>query len=148
MGRGRLGLGLLLVLAALGLAFLLLPLLGLIVRAPWHRLPELLTKESSRSALRLSLISSTLATLLSLVFGVPLAWALARVAFPGRSVVRAFVTVPLVLPPVVGGVALFLAFGRRGLLGGPISTPPAGHCRSPPPRSWSPRRSSRCRSSW
>jgi molybdate transport system permease protein len=120
VGRGRLGLGLLLVLAALGLAFLLLPLLGLIVRAPWHRLPELLTKESSRSALRLSLISSTLATLLSLVFGVPLAWALARVAFPGRSVVRAFVTVPLVLPPVVGGVALFLAFGRRGLLGGPI----------------------------
>ena len=70
--------------------------------------------------MRLSLITSTLATLVSLVLGVPLAWALARITFPGRSVVRAFVTVPLVLPPVVGGVALFLAFGRRGLIGGPI----------------------------
>ena len=70
--------------------------------------------------MRLSLITSTLATLVSLVLGVPLAWALARITFPGRSLVRAFVTVPLVLPPVVGGVALFLAFGRRGLIGGPI----------------------------
>jgi molybdate transport system permease protein len=120
VGRARLGLGLLLVLALLGLAFLLLPLVGLIVKAPWDRLPELLTKESSRSALRLSLISASLATVVSLTLGVPLAWALARLAFPGRSVVRAFVTVPLVLPPVVGGVALFLAFGRRGLIGGPI----------------------------
>jgi molybdate transport system permease protein len=120
VGRARLGLGLLLVLALLGLAFLLLPLVGLIVKAPWDRLPELLTKESSRSALRLSLISASLASVVSLTLGVPLAWALARLTFPGRSVVRAFVTVPLVLPPVVGGVALFLAFGRRGLIGGPI----------------------------
>ncbi len=90
------------------------------MRAPWSRLPELLSEESSRQALRLSLITSTLATLVSLVLGVPLAWALARFTFPGRSVIRAFVTVPLVLPPVVGGVALFLAFGRRGLIGGPI----------------------------
>jgi molybdate transport system permease protein len=120
VGRGRLGLGLLLILAFLGLAFLLLPLVGLIVKAPWGRLPELLTKESSRRALRLSLISASLATVVSLTLGVPLAWALARLTFPGRSVVRAFVTVPLVLPPVVGGVALFLAFGRRGLIGGPI----------------------------
>ena len=120
MRRARLGLALLVVLALLGLAFLLLPLAGLIIRAPWDRLPELLSRESSRSALRLSLMTASLATVVSLVLGVPLAWALARLTFPGRSVIRAFVTVPLVLPPVVGGVALFLAFGRRGVVGGPI----------------------------
>jgi molybdate transport system permease protein len=65
----------------------------------------------------LSLVSATAATLLCLLFGVPLAWSLARVSFPGRRVVRALVTVPLVLPPVVGGVALLLVFGRRGLAG-------------------------------
>jgi molybdate transport system permease protein len=66
----------------------------------------------------LSLFTATLATAVSLVLGVPLAWILARTAFPGRKVVRALVTVPLVLPPVVGGVALLLVFGRTGLLGG------------------------------
>jgi molybdate transport system permease protein len=66
----------------------------------------------------LSLLTATLATAVSLVLGVPLAWILARTAFPGRKVVRALVTVPLVLPPVVGGVALLLVFGRTGLLGG------------------------------
>jgi molybdate transport system permease protein len=69
------------------------------------------------TALRLSLETATLATLVSVVLGVPLAWLLARVEFPGRRVVRALVTVPLVLPPVVGGVALLLVFGRKGLLG-------------------------------
>jgi molybdate transport system permease protein len=54
------------------------------------------------------------------VVGVPLAWALARLDFPGRSLVRALVIVPLVLPPVVGGVALLTAFGRRGLVGEPL----------------------------
>jgi molybdate transport system permease protein len=66
----------------------------------------------------LSLLTATLATAVSLVLGVPLAWILARTAFPGRKVVRALVTVPLVLPPVVGGVALLLVFGRTGLFGG------------------------------
>ena len=47
-----------------------------------------------------------------------MAWVLARAEFPGRRLVRALVTVPLVLPPVVGGVALLLVFGRRGLVGG------------------------------
>jgi molybdate transport system permease protein len=70
------------------------------------------------AALRLSLVTATLATLLCLLLGVPLAWVLARSGLPGRRVVRALVTVPLVLPPVVGGVALLLVFGRRGLLGG------------------------------
>ncbi|GIG87323.1 ABC transporter permease [Plantactinospora endophytica] len=104
--------------AALGLLFLVLPLVGLLVRAPWTTLPQRLTEPGVLTALRLSLQTATLATLLCLLLGVPLAWLLARVDFPGRRVVRALVTVPLVLPPVVGGVALLLVFGRRGLLGG------------------------------
>ncbi|GAA3351882.1 hypothetical protein GCM10020358_83240 [Amorphoplanes nipponensis] len=70
------------------------------------------------AALRLSLLTATLATAACLLLGVPLAWMLARVPFRGRRLVRALVTVPLVLPPVVGGVALLLVFGRRGLVGG------------------------------
>jgi molybdate transport system permease protein len=69
------------------------------------------------AALRLSLLTASLATVVCLLLGVPLAWVLARGAFPGRRLVRALVTVPLVLPPVVGGVALLLVFGRRGLVG-------------------------------
>jgi molybdate transport system permease protein len=111
---------LLVVPAALGLTFLVLPMVGLVVRSPWHRLPDLLSERTSTEALRLSLLSATLATVVSLVLGVPLAWALARLELPGRALLRAFVTVPLVLPPGVGGVALLLAFGRRGLIGGPI----------------------------
>jgi molybdate transport system permease protein len=108
----------LLVPAGLGLAFLVLPLAGLLIRAPWATLPERLAQPGVLTALRLSLQSATIATLVCLVLGVPLAWLLARVEFPGRRLVRALVTVPLVLPPVVGGVALLLVFGRRGLLGG------------------------------
>jgi molybdate transport system permease protein len=103
--------------AALGLVFLVLPLAGLLIRAPWSTLGERLTEPQVFEALRLSLVTATLATLICLVLGVPLAWCLARLSFPGRRVVRALVTVPLVLPPVVGGVALLLALGRRGLVG-------------------------------
>lgn len=103
--------------AVLGLAFLVLPLAGLLVRAPWSTLLERLAEPQVLEALRLSLVTATVATLACLLLGVPLAWLLARVSFPGRRVVRALVTVPLVLPPVVGGVALLLVFGRRGLLG-------------------------------
>ncbi|HEY3007868.1 MAG TPA: ABC transporter permease [Micromonosporaceae bacterium] len=108
---------LLLVPAALGLAFLVLPLAGLLIRAPWATLPQRLTAPGVLTALRLSLQTATIATLLCLLLGVPLAWLLARVTFPGRRLVRALVTVPLVLPPVVGGVALLLVFGRRGIVG-------------------------------
>jgi molybdate transport system permease protein len=104
--------------ALLGMAFLVLPLAGLLVRAPWSTLPHRLTQPGVLAALRLSVLSASLATAVSLVLGVPLAWLLARTAFPGRRLVRALVTVPLVLPPVVGGVALLLVLGRRGLLGG------------------------------
>jgi molybdate transport system permease protein len=103
--------------AMAGLAFLVLPLAGLVVRAPWTTLWQRLTEPSALTALRLSLQTATTATIVCLLLGVPLAWLLARVDFPGRRVVRALVTVPLVLPPVVGGVALLLVFGRRGLLG-------------------------------
>ncbi len=108
----------LLVPAALGLAFLVLPLAGLLIRAPWRSLPHRLAEPGILTALRLSLVTATLATLCCLALGVPLAWVLARVRFPGRRVVRALVTVPLVLPPVVGGVALLLVLGRRGIVGG------------------------------
>lgn len=103
--------------AAIALAFLLLPLIGLLVRAPWRGLPQLLADPSVRQALRLSLMSATLATAFSLMVGVPLAWVLARRRFPGRRLVRALVLLPLVLPPVVGGVGMLYAFGRRGVLG-------------------------------
>ncbi|HEX8006921.1 MAG TPA: molybdate ABC transporter permease subunit [Trebonia sp.] len=107
----------LLVPAALGLAFLVLPLAGLVIRAPWTTMPQRLAEPGVLTAVRLSLQTATIATLVCLVLGVPLAWLLARVEFPGRRIVRALVTVPLVLPPVVGGVALLLVLGRKGIVG-------------------------------
>ena len=107
-----------LALAAAALAvFFVGPLVGLLERTPWRELPALLGEPEVRTALRLSLVCSLSATALSIVFGVPLAWLLGRTRFTGQSVVRALVLLPMVLPPVVGGVALLLAFGRRGLIG-------------------------------
>jgi molybdate transport system permease protein len=106
--------------AALGAVFLALPMVALLVRTPWAGISHQLTDPAILDALRLSLITSLSALALVCVVGVPLAWALARVDFPGRSVVRALVIVPLVLPPVVSGVALLSAFGRRGLVGAPL----------------------------
>ncbi|RKT67725.1 molybdate transport system permease protein [Saccharothrix variisporea] len=103
--------------AVVGLAFLLLPLVGLLVRAPWGTLPQRLFSAEVGDALLLSLVCASLATVVCVVLGVPLAWVLARSDLPGRGVLRALVTVPLVLPPVVGGVALLLVLGRRGLVG-------------------------------
>ncbi|WP_169949953.1 molybdate ABC transporter permease subunit [Microbispora sp. H11081] len=107
----------LLVPALAGLAFLVLPLAGLLARAPWQSLPQRLAEPRVLEALRLSLVTATIATAVCLLLGVPLAWLLARTTLPGRRVLRALVTVPLVLPPVVGGVALLLVLGRRGLAG-------------------------------
>lgn len=107
----------LLVPAVLAAAFLLLPLVALVVRAPWGSLPTHLASPEVREALRLSLLCALLATGCCLLLGVPLAWVLARTRFPGQRLLRALVTVPLTLPPVVGGVALLLLLGRRGLLG-------------------------------
>ncbi len=97
--------------------FFLLPLAGLLWRAPWGGIASDLASPPARTALRLSLETSLLATALSMGFGVPLAWVLARMEFPGRRVLRALTVLPMVLPPVVGGVALLFAFGRRGLVG-------------------------------
>jgi molybdate transport system permease protein len=106
-----------LVLAVVAIAFFALPLLGLLWRVPWGQVGDVLGQGSVRTALLLSIRTSLTATLLSVVFGVPLAWLLARVEFPGRALVRALSTLSMVLPPVVGGVALFASFGRRGLFG-------------------------------
>ncbi|WP_137990872.1 ABC transporter permease [Streptomyces vilmorinianum] len=103
--------------ALLAIAFLLLPLIGILGRTEWSELGGHLTDPGTVQALKLSLIVSFWALGLSLVLGVPLAWLLARVPFPGKGFVRSLVLLPMVLPPTVGGVALLLAFGRRGLLG-------------------------------
>jgi molybdate transport system permease protein len=107
-----------LVLGALGLAFFLLPLIGLLQKAPWGSFWSDLTNPDALSALRLSLECSLVSTALCVVLGVPLAWMLARSRIPGRPLLRALVLLPMVLPPVVGGVALLYAFGRtNGLIG-------------------------------
>jgi molybdate transport system permease protein len=103
--------------AVVGGGIVILPLVALVIRAPWSRIAEVLRAPAALDALRLSLATTLSAVVVSLVIGVPLAWVQARVRYPGRALVRAALTVPLVLPPVVGGVALLLAFGRRGVVG-------------------------------
>ncbi|MEU9860181.1 ABC transporter permease [Streptomyces sp. NPDC047971] len=103
--------------ALAAVAFLALPLLGILVRTEWGELGDHLSSPGTVEALKLSLVVSFWALGLSLLLGVPLAWLLARVPFPGKAFVRSLVLLPMVLPPTVGGVALLLAFGRRGLLG-------------------------------
>ncbi|MGH9244400.1 MAG: ABC transporter permease [Acidimicrobiales bacterium] len=116
MNRGRPPLVLVPLAVAAG-AFIVLPFVALLQRTPWSELGTLLRSARTVEALRLSLITAVSATAVSLVLGVPLAWVLARARFPGRAVLRALVTLPMVLPPVVGGAALLFALGRRGLIG-------------------------------
>ncbi len=120
--------------ALLAVAFLLVPLLGIVADAPWHDLAGRLTDPAVTEALTLSLVVSGWALLISLLLGVPLAWLLARTDFPGRTALRCLVLLPMVLPPTVAGVALLRGFGRRGVVGGalesvgvtlPFSTPGA-----------------------
>ena len=106
-----------LVVAVLGIAFLALPVVGLLQRAPWSSLDDLLGRRSVLDALRVSLTVSAMAAAIVVVLGTPLAWMLARVDIPLRRLVRALVILPMVLPPVVGGTALLFALGRRGLVG-------------------------------
>jgi molybdate transport system permease protein len=120
-GRRRTRPPILVVAVAAGtVALFALPLLGLVQRASLSTLAADLTSPEALDALRLSLVCSLSATVLSLLLGMPLAWALARLPFPGKALVRGLVLLPLVLPPVVGGVALLGAFSRRGLVGGPL----------------------------
>ena len=107
----------LVLLGALGASIVLLPLVGLLIRTPWTSLGERLTDQVVLDALRLSLLTSVIAAVLSTLLGVPLAWLLARTRFPGRRLLRALVTLPMVLPPVVGGAALLFALGRRAPIG-------------------------------
>ncbi|MDP9070386.1 MAG: ABC transporter permease [Actinomycetota bacterium] len=94
-----------------------LPLAGLLWRAPWSDAWGELTDPRVLTTLRLSLVTTLAATAVSCLLGMPLAWVQARVVYRGRALVRALTTLPMVVPPVVGGVALLLAFGRRGLVG-------------------------------
>jgi len=103
--------------ATVGVAFLTLPLLAMVLLAPWGDLPSLLASTAVVQALRLSLVTATVSAALCLTVGVPLGWVLSRGTSGATRVLRALVTVPLVLPPVVGGVALLLAYGRTGLVG-------------------------------
>jgi molybdate transport system permease protein len=106
--------------AAVALLLLLLPLVGLLIRAPWGGAAAVLGSAETLQALRLSLVTATISAGLAVLLGVPLAWLLARPQFGPASLLRALITVPLVLPPVVGGVALFTVLGRSGLLGRPL----------------------------
>lgn len=106
--------------AAVAAAFLVLPVVGLLVDTPWSRFWTVVSGDEALDALWLSLVTAVLSTVLCVLFGLPLAWVLARLEFPGRKLLRGLVTVPLVLPPVVGGVALLSALGRNGLLGRPL----------------------------
>jgi molybdate transport system permease protein len=103
--------------AAVAVAAFALPLAGLLWRAPWSSAWKQLSSRDALDALRLSLITSLSATAVAIVLGVPLAWVQARVEYRGKRLVRALTTLPMVLPPVVGGVALLYALGRRGLVG-------------------------------
>lgn len=103
--------------AAVGAVFVLLPLGAMAAKVQWSQFFTLITSDSSIAALKLSLQTSTASTVLCVVLGVPMAMVLARTTFPGQRVVRSLMLLPLVLPPVVGGIALLYTFGRRGLLG-------------------------------
>ncbi|MBY6411067.1 molybdate ABC transporter permease subunit [Rhodococcus sp. BP-252] len=103
--------------AAIGALFVVAPLVAIILKIDWPNFVPLITSDASKSALLLSLKTAATSTCLCVVFGVPMALVLARTDFPGLSVLRALVLLPLVLPPVVGGIALLYTFGRLGLLG-------------------------------
>lgn len=102
---------------AVALAFLIIPLIALLTQTPWSGLVDLVTSQTARGALVLSLVTSLSATAFAALVGIPLAWLLAREVLPWTGLLRALVLVPLLLPPVVAGVALLVALGRRGLVG-------------------------------
>lgn len=104
-------------LASVAALVFIVPLVALLARAPWGSMQRELSRPVVADALELSIVTSIMATVIAAVLGLPLAWCLARARFPGRRLIRALATLPMVLPPVVGGVALLLAFGRRGLIG-------------------------------
>ena len=106
--------------ATLAVVFLVVPLLGLATAVPWTDLGGHLADPDLASALWISVLTSTVSAFVCLVLGLPLAWVLARVELPGRKLLRALIAVPLVMPPVVAGVALRAALGRSGIVGRPL----------------------------
>ena len=108
-------------LGTIGALVFVLPLIGLAFETPWSELLSLVSDDVVTDALRISLITSLSAAAISVVLGVPLAWMLARVPARGMGVLRSVVTLPMVLPPVVGGAALLFALGRRGIVGEPLN---------------------------
>jgi molybdate transport system permease protein len=112
---------LLALLAGLAALFFVFPLIGLIAGAPWGNMISVITSKTALDALGLSIVASLSSTVLALAFGFPLALLLARGRFRGKGLVRGLTTLPMVLPPVVGGIALLLAYGRRGIIGEPLN---------------------------
>jgi molybdate transport system permease protein len=108
--------------AAVGATFLVFPLLGLLLDAPLSSTLEVIARSSTRSALGLSLLVSFGALAIASIFGLPLAWVLARGSFAGRSLLRMLVLIPMIIPPVVAGVGLLAAFGPEGLVGGALDS--------------------------
>jgi molybdate transport system permease protein len=113
---------LLALLAALATLFFLFPLIGLVGGAPWGNIVNVITSQTAVQALELSIVASLASTVIALAFGFPLAWMLARKQFRGKGLLRGVTTLPMVLPPVVGGIALLLAYGRRGFIGRPLES--------------------------
>ena len=108
--------------AVVGGIFIVLPLVAMLARVQWSQFWTLITSDSSIDALRLSLQTSTASTVLCLLLGTPMALVLARAQFPGLRPARSLVLLPLVLPPVVGGIALIYTYGRLGLIGQYLDT--------------------------
>lgn len=105
------------VIASVGIAFLVLPVVAVLFRMPWSSLGDIISDDANRTALLLSLRTSIFATLLSIVVGIPIAYVLAFHTFVGSRVIRALCVLPMVLPPVVGGVALIYVLGKNGVVG-------------------------------
>jgi molybdate transport system permease protein len=113
---------LLALLAGLAALFFIFPLIGLITGAPWGHIASVITSKTALQALELSVVASLSSTVIALAFGFPLAWLLARGKFRGKGLLRGLTTLPMVLPPVVGGIALLLAYGRKGFIGKPLES--------------------------
>lgn len=108
-------------LAVIALLFLLLPVLALVIRAVQNQVWANLPSTAIPDAIWISFVSTLLSMIVTVLFGTPLAYALARRSFPLRRLINVLIELPIVLPPAVAGLALLLTFGRRGLLGAPLS---------------------------
>jgi molybdate transport system permease protein len=104
--------------AAVGALFVVVPLIAVAAKVDWPQFWSLITSQSSTTALMLSLKTAAASTALCLLLGVPMALVLARSDARLVRMARPLILLPLVLPPVVGGIALLYVFGRLGLIGG------------------------------